>query len=386
MRRENYINQRFGSVQEDHFGDWPHGFFMPAPIERELELLPSTQLVVAKAQLELGRLAGVAMQIQNPDVLLAPTLISESLSSSRIEGTQASLSDVLSADLQHEDITNENLREVFNYLQALKTGVERIEEWPITSRLFCELHTILLTGVRGQERSPGEIRRSPVWVGAQGIGPETATYIPPLSEHIFELLRDWELYVNEEPTQSAVIRTALMHYQFETIHPFLDGNARIGRVLIALLLIQDRVLATPILNLSAYIERNKTDYYQRLQGVREEAKIDEWIAFFAEGVSQSAIEGCTKIQRLLELQSKYKQQLIGDRSALRDLIDLMFSKPVLSVKLVQESLQISQPAASKILKKAESLGWLLAKTRTGRGGKQSWLAHEIWAATSQEEF
>jgi Fic family protein len=384
MKRSDYQDHSFGQLAWDYLGHWPHGFFMPSAIRRDMDLSGITQSVVDDAQLALGKVAGLAMLIGEPEVLLAPTLAREALSSSRIEGTKASLSSVLGAEIEETNIREENLREVFNYLQALKVGTQLLETLPLASRLFLQMHKILLCGVRGEEKFPGELRTSPVWIGEPGARPEEAKYIPPLPSALPELLTDWERYVNEAPTSSVVVRAALTHYQFETIHPFLDGNGRIGRLLVSLLLIHDGVLDQPILNLSSYIERFKSEYYERLQAVREKGQMDEWVRFFAQGVRTQANETTVRLTRLVAIRAQYRKEAENDRTAIVSLIDVMFRHPILTVKKIQEELSTSQPTASKLLHRAQDLGWLSPLARKGRGGKRSWFAAEIWSATTDE--
>lgn len=246
-------------------------------------------MVLAEAAHALGRLDGFAQLIQDPELLLGPSMIQEALSSSRIEGTQASLSDVLSAESESEPIRDENLREVDNYLSAIKQGVTLLERLPLTQRFFCALHETLLTGVRGEEKHPGEVRRSPVWIGSPSGRPESAKFIPPHQDHLGELLGDWEKFVNEPTTSMQVlVKCALMHYQFETIHPFLDGNGRIGRLLIGFMLIREGVLPAPILHISGFFETHRDEYYSSLEAVRETGAMEEWVLFFAEAVRVQA--------------------------------------------------------------------------------------------------
>jgi Fic family protein len=357
---------------------------MPAEMPTVVAVSPETSEAVHEAQFALGKLAGLAQFMPEPELILAPAMMQEALSSSRIEGTQASLSDVLSAGIIGGGRPGNDVKEVLNYLAALKQGAHLLETLPITSRFFCLLHATLMDGVRGEEKFPGELRHSPVWVGTPGGMPENARYIPPLPSKLPELIGDWEKFVNLPPKLSAVVRCALVHYQFETIHPFLDGNGRIGRLLVGLMLMQDGILPQPIFYISSYIEKHRTEYYERLQAVRELGQMDEWIRFFSHAVAEQARDTANRIDRLLRIQSDYRAQVLGDRSAIGGVIDLILKWPMLTVTLAQTELGVSQPTASKMLKKAESLGWIRSIGRTGRGGKERWYAPEIWAAGSSE--
>lgn len=384
MRHERYTSTRFGELVSDATGPWPHPYYLPKAIPRELTLSPESSAAVSRADLALGRLSGLGMLIDDPELLLGPAMAQEALSSSRIEGTQASLSDVLSAESSDQPIDDENLREVANYLAALSQGRKLFSEWPLTQRFFCALHEILLSNVRGEEKYPGELRRSPVWIGSPNARPETARFIPPHQDQLGDLLDDWERFVNEPSTMPPVLRAALTHYQFETIHPFLDGNGRIGRLLVGFQLMTDGVLTAPILPLSGYFEQHRNEYYERLQSVRERGEMEEWIQFFCEGVEQQANQSSARIRALVEIRERYRRESINDRSALTSVIDLVFSNPVVTVEAVTRFADVSKPTALAALRKAETRGWLHSAGRWGRGGRERWVAHEIWSAVSGE--
>jgi len=384
MRTELYVDDRFGVVTRNPTGAWTHPYFLPTAIPREFVLSPETMAAVSRADLALGRLSGLAMLIDDPELLLGPSMMQEALSSSRIEGTQASLSDVLSAESVDEPIEDENLREVSNYLDAAAQGSELLDTWPLTQRFFCALHATLLENVRGEEKFPGELRKSPVWIGSPNARPETARFIPPHHDRIGELVADWERFVNEPSTMPPSMRAALMHYQFETIHPFLDGNGRIGRLLIGFMLVHDGVLTAPILPISGYFERNRNDYYDRLQAVRERGEMEEWIQFFCEGVEQQANQSGARIRALVEVRERYRRETINDRSAITSVIDLIFRNPVVTVSAVMKIAGVSRPAASAALRRAETRGWLRSAGRWGRGGRERWIATEVWSAVSSE--
>lgn len=384
MRAGDFTSSRFGQLTRNPLAEWTHHYYLPAPLPRELDLKHETVASMSRADVALGKLAGLALLINEPELLLGPSMAQEALSSSRIEGTQASLSDVLSAENEDADIHDENLREVDNYLRAANQGVELLKTLPLTQRFFCALHETLLSHVRGDEKYPGEIRRSPVWIGSPNARPETARFIPPHQDHLGDLLGDWERFVNEPHSMPPVLKCALLHYQFETIHPFLDGNGRIGRLLIGFSLMQDGILSAPILHISGYFESHRNEYYERLQGVRERGEIEEWIQFFSEAVAVQANESAHRIRTLVEIRERYRREVMQDRSALPAVIDVILHNPVVTVASVMRATKVSQPSASSALRKAEERGWLRSIGRWGRGGKERWLATEIWQAVTGE--
>lgn len=384
LRASSFTSTRFGVLETDPFGAWPFPYFMPASIPRDIELDSHTHAAVSRADLALGRLSGLAMLIDDPELLLAPSMMQEALSSSRIEGTQASLSDVLSAASAGEPVVDADLQEVSNYLDAANQGRELLRKWPLTSRFFCALHETLLTGSRGEEKYPGELRRSPVWIGSPNARPETARFIPPHQDRIGDLLADWEKFVNEPSDMPPVIRAALAHYQFETIHPFLDGNGRIGRLLIGFGLMIDDVLAAPILPISGYFEQTRHQYYERLQAVRERGEIDEWIQFFCAAVEQQASVSSARIRALVEIRERYRRETRQDRTALVNLVELIFTNPVMTTSTLMRFADISRPTATNAIRRAVSKGWLRSGGKWGVGGRERWIATEIWDAVSTE--
>lgn len=382
MRREDFRSERFGSLTTRPLSEWPHAYFLPALLPRELVLEPVTNAAVSRADIAIGRLAGLGQLVQEPELLLGPSMAQEALASSRIEGTQASLSDVLSVE-NDEEILDEDLREVDNYLRAAREGVDLLADLPITQRFICALHETLMRDVRGDEEAPGELRRSPVWIGSPNARPETARFTPPHQDHLPDALDDWERFVNGRlEAMSVTVKCALMHYQFETIHPFLDGNGRIGRLLIGFSLIAEGILPAPILHISGYFEQHRTEYYERLQAVRERGEVDEWIQFFAEAVTVRANDSAERIRKLVEIRERYRLAARSERSALPGLVDVIFKNPVLTVASVRRALDVSQPTASSLLRRAEEYGWVRSLGRAGRGGRERWRADEIWNAVA----
>lgn len=246
---------------------------------------------------------------------------------------------------------------------------------PLTQRLILQVHRTLLTGVRGEEKSPGEFRRSPVWVGPPGSTPSTAPFVPPSHTHLGDLLRDWEYYVNEEGhTQPALIQAALMHYQFETIHPFLDGNGRIGRLLINVLLCERGRLTYPLLYLSHYFETNRAEYYEGLQGVRERGDIDTWLLYFLRAVRAQAEDAVSRSRRLIDLREEYHTEAIKERSNLPRLVEVIVRNPFVTVRHVQQQLGLTNQGARNLIRNAEARGWMQSIGARGRGGREHWVS------------
>lgn len=344
-----------------------------------IDLDRETQLALSSADATLGQLNGLAMLVSEPEVLMGPFVTKEALSSSRIEGTRASLSDVLQAEAIGEEAPkSDDVAEVENYLAANRLAVTLAKELPISQRLVKQVHKVLLSGVRGEERLPGEFRRSPVWVGDSNATLSSARFVPPIHEHLPDLFTDWERFVNEPSNLPPLVRCALMHYQFETIHPFLDGNGRIGRFLVGLMLTQEARLTVPLLYLSGYLETHRREYYTRLQAVRESGDINGYLRFFLSAVTEQSSDAISRAGRLVKLRENYYRQAEADRSRVTALIPLIFRSPFISTRTVEKSLEITNPGARKLLARAESYGWLRNFGAFGRGGMHVWIASEIY--------
>lgn len=379
MDPARYSSADFGAAVREPGNKWAFWYFKPAPIPRELSLASATIKALSDADAALGRLYGLGALIRDPELLLGPYLTQEAIASSRIEGTQTSLSEVLQAEASGGRTTNEDVAEVERYLAATRRGYELIETLPITQRLILDLHSILLSGVRGHEKSPGQFRRSPVWLGSPTDNPDTATYVPPLPDDLPDLLADWERFVNTPGEAPSLVRCGLMHYQFETIHPFLDGNGRIGRLLINLMLMQEGRLGTPLLYLSGYLEAHRSQYYERLQAVRESGDIQQWLQFFLTAVRRSAEDAVHRSERLVALREKYLAEAAGTRSNLAAVVALMFANPFLTTARVEQGVKVTNQGARNLIKEAERRGWLEHVGSFGRGGRIYWLARELYS-------
>ena len=378
MDATRFVNSAFGSATREPGKKDAFVYYLPKPIPRRLDLPGTVVTSLSEADAALGHLQGLGMLITDPSLLIGPYLRREALASSRIEGTQASLSDVFQAEVD-ADARNDDTAEVHRYLQATRQAYELAKTLPITQRLVLQVHETLLTGVRGEEKSPGEFRRSPVWVGRAGATPDNATFVPPLPQHLGDLLADWERFVNDDGRDlPALIQAALMHYQFETIHPFLDGNGRIGRLLINLLLMERNRLPLPLLYLSNYFETHRDEYYERLQAVRESADLEGWLMFFLEAVRAQADDAVARSRRLISIREKYYADAIKERSSLPRLVDIIVRNPFVTVKSVQDTLELTNQGARNVIKNAESRGWLRTLGTHGRGGRERWYSPEIF--------
>lgn len=379
MDPTNYTAPDFGRAVRRP-GD-PHTFwyFEPARVPREILLDPATVSALSEADAALGHLEGLGHVITDPQLLVGPYISREALASSRIEGTRASLAEVLRAGAaDDEESQTEDVAEVERYIAATYRGLELIQTLPITQRLVLDVHQVLLSGVRGQDRLPGQLRRSPVWVGSPTDSPDTAVFVPPLPELLGELLWDWERFVNEPGQMPVLVRCALMHYQFETIHPFLDGNGRIGRLLIGLLLHQERRLTTPLLYLSGYLESHRREYYERLQSVRERGEIQQWLQFFLTAVQRQAADGVDRAGKLVRLRERYLGESARARSRIGEVVGLLFANPFVTVRRVQAALTMTNQGARNLIRDAETRGWLHVVDVVGRGGRTYWLAQDVF--------
>ncbi|MBE1492606.1 Fic family protein [Plantactinospora soyae] len=374
MEAANYGKTPFGYPTQRPGDKWAFTYYMPEPLPRMLSFDNDTVLLLSEADNALGRLQGLGRLISQPELLVGPFLTREAIASSRIEGTNASLTEVLKAEEDASERTND-IAEVGRYLSATRAGLRLINTLPLTMRLIKEVHEALMEGVRGDDRLPGEVRRSPVWIG--GSTPSNALFVPPLPEHLPELLTDWERFVNEDSRIPLLVRSALMHYQFETIHPFLDGNGRIGRLIIVLQLIQEQRLAAPLLYLSGYLETHRREYYDHLQAVRESGSIQGWIQFFCQAIKEQSADAATRATKLVALREKYYRQCRDDRSRVGALIPLMFQNPFITAKRVQGNIGGTLQGARNLLDRAASYGWLEYIGPHGRGGRLYYAAAEV---------
>lgn len=348
---------------------------MPAPPSAALEYNQALVRLLSEADAAVSELSGLGRYLPNPELLIAPYIRREAVASSRIEGTEADLTDLLLDELAPERTSPQSdVLEVRNYVAALNLGIERIGRLPLAGRLVRELHRVLMRDVRGEYATPGEFRRTQNWIGPPRSTLNTATYVPPPPEEMKDCLKQWEIFVNERGDMPDLIRCALMHEYFESIHPFIDGNGRIGRLLITLFLIERGRLSKPLLYLSTYIERHRRDYYELLQRVRTRGDVASWVEYFLVAVRHTSREALKQSSALIALRDRARAQLEGEHRALV-LLDQLFVNPYLSVARAAEKLRVSIPTADKTLKQLARTG-LLEET-TGRNWGRVWVAKPV---------
>jgi Fic family protein len=349
---------------------------------RELPLATETIMALSAADNALGRLASAGRYLKDPTVFVRPHITREAVASSRIEGTEASLSDVLQAEAVGDERSHD-VREVRNYINALERGIELLRELPISQRLVRELHKTLMQGIRGRDKRPGELRELPVYIGSPTESAETAVFVPPLHPLLPDLLGDWERFVHDDPRIPVLVQCAMLHYQFETIHPFMDGNGRLGRLLIVFFLMEKGLLPAPLLYISAYLETHRREYYDRLQAVRERGELEEWIQFFLTAVTAQSKDAVDRSERLFELRERYRTQLAGSRSRATEVVDLLFENPFLTARTVVDRLRVTNQGALKLIRALEGRGWLMEMGAIGRGGRMYWAAGEVFSIIDQ---
>lgn len=317
--------------------------FVPNPLPPVISYDKKLISLLSEADRLLGELLGTGRLLPNPYLLIAPYIRREAVSSSRIEGTQASLSDLFFYEASEESKVPDVL-EVRNYVQAMEYGIIRLKDLPISTRLINEIHKVLMKGVRGDYATPGEIRRSQNWIGPPGCTLNEATYVPPPVEEMKETLTTLEKYLHSNPEEPPLIQCALSHYQFEAIHPFLDGNGRIGRLIITFFLYEKAYLTQPLLYLSAFFDKFRDEYYDRLLEVSQKGDWRRWIEFFLRGVINQSRDAIADAKKILILHAEYQTLLEETRKVPKSahrLIDEIFINPVISISGVSKKWKMS---------------------------------------------
>jgi len=362
------MENRAGSFRTNSTGELQYRSFVPKslppspPVQFDEEMIQN----LTRANRSLGILEGVSKQVPNIDLFVSMYVRKEALLTSQIEGTQATLDDILDPEI--DENINRNVADVINYIKAARYAVTKLDELPICNRLLKETHSILMDGVRGSEKSPGEFRRSQNWIGPAGSTLKDARFIPPNCEDMIEAMSDLEKFINREDGMEELIKIALIHYQFETIHPFLDGNGRIGRLLISLYLIEKKLQSHEILYISYFFKRNRIEYYDRLNEVRIKGNYEQWIKFFLLAISESAQDATAAIEELIRLHDK-NLEIARDTGKASKTIVKVFNhierSPIIDIKMTCKALGISFNAASNAIDTLVRLG-ILQQTEKAR--------------------
>ncbi len=330
------------------------------------------QTLLSNADRALGRLDGSIQTLPNPDLFVFMYVRKEAVLSSQIEGTQSSINDVLELEAKIQDHRRpKDVDEVLNYVRAMNHGLARLAELPICTRLLREIHARLLEGVRGRNQQPGEIRTTQNWIGPGGCSLTEATFVPPPPSALPETLSDFERFLNEDSTDlPALIKIGLAHAQFETIHPFLDGNGRVGRLLITFLLCQREMLIRPVLYISHYFRGHQSEYYDLLQAVRDQGDWESWLKFFLAGVARVSNEATETARRIVDLRETHRMLIIQafGRAAGNGLVVLeqLFGRPIIRVKDVEKLLEVTFAAANALIQRFVDAGLLTEITGQAR--------------------
>lgn len=349
----------------------PSGYkaFVPNPLPPTFKWNNQIVSALSRADFLLGKLAREGSKLPNPHLLMRPFITREAVLSSKIEGTQATIGEILAASAGISVERNpDDLQEVQNYIAALDYGIKRLDDLPLSLRLIKEIHYHLMLGVRGSYATPGEFRRSQNWIGTPGCTLNTAKFIPPSPDHLMDCLGELEKFLHDRQLPP-LIHTALCHYQFEAIHPFLDGNGRMGRLLIILLLIEQKMLPTPILYLSAFFEATRDEYYKQLYNVSARGTWHEWLMYFLNGISAQTEDVLSRAERINELLNKWKLQVAGSTSNVPVLLVEHFAvNPYLTTKKIAEELKIAYSTAQRGIQKLEEAK-IIKKTNSGKRDK-----------------
>lgn len=342
--------------------------FLPPPLPPALRYDADLVSVLGEARGRIGELAGLGSQLSNPHLLIRPLIRVEAVHSSRIEGTEADEADLVALQAGQRSLPGlqrplaADVQEVKRYVDALDYALGRLETLPVSLRLLCETHHRLLRGGRGKHRARGEFRKIQNFIGPPGCTLDDATYVPPPAQEIDRLLGDLERYIHEpDRRDDPLVRLAFIHYQFEAIHPFLDGNGRLGRLLISLLLVSWELLPLPLLYLSVYFERRRSDYYELLEAVTKEGRWRDWVLFFLQGVSIQAEQAAESIRRLQERYAEWKAKLSqpGTSVLVLDLLDKLFERPLVTIPDAAHHLGISYPSAKRHVERLVDAGVLV---------------------------
>lgn len=364
------MNNRAGCFITNLSGEMAYQSFRPNPLPPEPPIEMSNEMIakLVDANRKLATLDGLSSRIPNMDLFVSMYVRKEALLSSQIEGTQCTLDDILNPFA--EENTNLNVSDVVNYIRAEEFAINRLQTLPLCNRLIKETHAVLMEGVRGQEKNPGEFRYSQNWIGGQGSTLRNARYIPPNPEDMINAMSDLEKYMNGEDSLDPLIQAALIHYQFETTHPFLDGNGRVGRLLITLFLMEKKILSTPSVYISYFLKMNRIEYYDRMTQVRKTGDYEQWVLFFLQALSGSAEDAIQTIDRLTEIHNRNVQKFNSmtkrqQTNAMNFLIYLE-KNPIIDIQKTAAALNLSYNTVAKSVALFVDNGILQQTEKSGR--------------------
>jgi Fic family protein len=353
----------------------PSGYraFIPSPLPPDppIAIDSTLQTLLSAADYALGRLDGAVLTLPNPDLFVFMYVRKEAVLSSQIEGTQSSLQQLLAAEVRLADPdTPADVSEVVNYVAAMNHGLARLEKLPVSVRLIREIHNVLLQGVRGGQHTPGQLRTTQNWIGPAGCALREATFVPPPPDEVPRALSDLERWLHASSSLPVLVQVALAHAQFETIHPFVDGNGRVGRLLITFLLTERKLLSRPVLYLSHYFRRHRAEYYERLQDVRDAGDWEAWLSFFLRGVSEVSDEAAHTAAAILRMREDYRNRITDHlgRAAGNGhrIMDKLFERPIVNVATVRDWLGCTNAAANNLVRRLTDLGLLRETTGYAR--------------------
>ena len=359
--------QKAGEYITNLSGEMKYKSFKPTPLP--IKINPDAEMIslLTDATKSLAVLDTLSKYIPNMNLFVSMYVRKEALLSSQIEGTQATLEDVL--DPLIEKNANQNVADVINYIKATEFALKRLNSLPLCNRLIKETHEVLMKNVRGQEKNPGEFRYSQNWIGSAGSTLKNARYIPPNPEDMNSAMSDLEKYINSDDELDYLIQAALIHYQFETIHPFSDGNGRIGRLLITLFLMEKKRLNTPALYISYYLKNNRIEYYDRMSEVRNKNNYEQWIKFFLRAIKESSEDAARSINKLSELHNKniaIIEKLGRASKTAREIFDYLEKNPIIDIKKTSEDLSLAFSTVSASVKRLEECGILMQTNNANR--------------------
>lgn len=362
------MKNRAGYYKTNLSGEMAYQSFVPAPLPPKPPFALTEELIslLIKANSLLAVLENISGRIPNVELFISMYVRKEALMSSQIEGTQATLEDVLDPLLDTN--INRDVADVVNYITATEYAINRLNAFPLCNRLIKETHAVLMQGVRGQEKEPGEFRHSQNWIGGQGSTLKNARYIPPSPEDMLEAMSDLEKYINADDELDYLIRAAFIHYQFETIHPFLDGNGRVGRLLITLFLMEKKVLTTPALYISYFLKKNRVEYYDRMTEVRAKGNYEQWVKFFLQAIIESAEDAIATIDKLAALHEKNLKLITTGRTPKSTLLlfNYLEKNPIIEIRKTAEALKLSFNTTANAVKRLMQAGILLQTSSNSR--------------------